>query len=99
MSTLDRPDGTRVVVVNTGCWLRQLHSFEARLDAPKVYVPVFVQSHVLIRRTPDGIDVELWNQPKPADRRLPWMERAAIAGRAPAPVTSTKPVLLSREAV
>jgi hypothetical protein len=99
MSALDRQDGTRIAVVNTGCWLRQLHPFTARLDAPKVYVPVFVQSHVLVRRTPDGLDVELWNQPKAADRRLSWMERAAIAGRAPAPVTSTAPVLIAREVV
>lgn len=99
MSALDRPDGNRIAVVNTGCWLRQLHPFKARLGAPRVYVPVFVQSHVRVSRVQQGLEVELWNRPKPADRRLSWLERAALVGRAPAPITSTAPVLVSREVV
>lgn len=99
MTALDRPDGRRVAVVNTGCWLRQLHSVRAHLHAPRVYVPVYVQSHLVVRRAADGLTVELWNRPKPAERQLPWMERLAIAGRVPARTTTTAPTQLSQEAV
>ena len=70
-------------MVNTGCWLRQLRPVDARLDAPAVFVPEYVQSHVRVRLTPDGLTVELWDHPRPADRRLPFLERAAVAGRLP----------------
>ena len=99
MAMLNHPDGNRTAVVNTGCWLRQLHAVSAHLHAPKVFVPVWVQSHLVVRRSPTGLTVELWNRPKPAVRRLPWMERLAIAGRMPAAITSTAPVLLSEETV
>jgi UDP-2,3-diacylglucosamine pyrophosphatase LpxH len=83
ISTLERADGRSTVIVNTGCWLRQLQPVDALLAAPPVFVPTFVQSHVRLRAGHDGVTVELWDQPKPAGRRLPWMERAAIAGRMP----------------
>jgi hypothetical protein len=81
LSELARADGRTTVIVNTGCWLRQLQAIDARLGAPPVFVSVFVHSHVRIRSSQDGLTVELWNQPKPAEPRLPWIERAAIAGR------------------
>jgi UDP-2,3-diacylglucosamine pyrophosphatase LpxH len=83
MSELARADGRRMVIVNTGCWLRQLQPVEARLGAPPVFVPTFVHTHVRVRAGRDGLAVELWNHPRPAERRLPWIERAAIAGRTP----------------
>jgi hypothetical protein len=42
MSELARADGSRTVIANTGCWLRQLQPVEARLGGPPVYVPTFV---------------------------------------------------------
>jgi len=83
MSELARADGSRTVIANTGCWLRQLQPVEARLGGPPVYVPTFVHTHVRVRAGQDGLAVELWNHPKPAERQLPWMERVAIAGRTP----------------
>jgi hypothetical protein len=83
ISTLTRPDGTQTVIVNTGCWLRQLQPVEAWLGVPPVWVPAFVLSHVRVRSGQDGVMVELWEHPKPAERRLPWIERVAIAGKMP----------------
>jgi UDP-2,3-diacylglucosamine pyrophosphatase LpxH len=97
MSELARADGRRTVIANTGCWLRQLQPVDARLGAPPVFVPRFVHSHVRVRPQPDGLAVELWDHPKPAERRLPWIERAAIAGRTPRqPPAAAAPRLLAR---
>jgi hypothetical protein len=98
ISTLVRADGRATVVVNTGCWLRQLQPVDALLGAPPVFVPAFVHSHVRVRAGQDGLTVELWDQPKPAERRLPWIERAAVAGRMPPqPPASAGPRLLARQ--
>jgi UDP-2,3-diacylglucosamine pyrophosphatase LpxH len=97
ISELARADGRTTVIVNTGCWLRQLQPVEARLGAPPVFVPVFVHSHVRVRSGRDGLTVELWDHPRPAERRLPWIERLAIAGRAPArPAMAAGPRLVAR---
>lgn len=80
---LRRDDETTTVIVNTGCWLRQLHPVPARFGAPHVFVPMFVQTHVRVQRSEEGVVVELWDRPKSAPRTLPWIERAAIAGRIP----------------
>jgi UDP-2,3-diacylglucosamine pyrophosphatase LpxH len=100
LSTVTRPDGTAAVVANTGCWLRQLQPVKPWLDAPPVYVPVFVRTHVRVRAGDGSITVDLWNHPSPAEWKLPWMERAAIAGRGPSrPSVDTGPVLVSRQTV
>jgi hypothetical protein len=97
MSELARADGRRTVIVNTGCWLRQLQPVEARLGGPPVFVPTFVHTHVRVRAGKDGLAVELWNHPRPAERQLPWIERAAIAGRTPdPPPPDAEPRLLAR---
>lgn len=96
MTSMTRADGSAVAVVNPGCWLRQLHPVRARWHAPSVYVPVFVQSHVEISRTPDGLSVQLWNRPKPTTRSLPWLERLAILGRSRRGAVSTQPVMVKR---
>jgi hypothetical protein len=98
ISTLVRADGRVTVIVNTGCWLRQLQPVDALLGAPPVFVPTFVHSHVRVRAAHDGLAVELWDQPKPAGRRLPWIERVAIAGRMPPqPAAAAGPRLLARQ--
>ena len=98
MSKLRRADGRETVIVNTGCWLRQLRPVEARLGGPPVFVPVFVHTHVRVRSGQAGVEVELWEHPKPAERPLPWIERAAIAGRMPSqPPATAEPRLLARQ--
>ena len=100
MSELARADGRRTVIVNPGCWLRQLQPIEARLGAPPVFVPTFVHTHVRVRAGQDGLAVELWNHPKPAERQLSWIERAAIAGRTPSrPPPAAEPQLVARGVV
>jgi hypothetical protein len=100
ISDLGRADGRRTVIVNTGCWLRQLQPVDARLGAPTVFVPTFVNSHVRIRSSQDEVTVELWDHPKPAERRLSWIERAAIIGRTPhQPPVAAEPRLVARHVV
>jgi hypothetical protein len=63
-----------------------------------VFVPAFVHTHLRVRSSPAGLTVELWDHPKPAERRLPWIERAAIAGRTPRqPPPTAGPRLLGRQ--
>jgi hypothetical protein len=100
MSELARADGSRTVIVNTGCWLRQLQPVPAWLGGPPVFVPAYVHSHVRVRWTPGGVSVELWDHPRPAERQLPWIERAAIAGRTPdPPPPDAEPRLMARSVV
>jgi Calcineurin-like phosphoesterase len=76
--------GDRGVVVNSGCWLRQLQPVPARLGAPPVFVSRFVQTHVRVYRSPSSIQVELWEHPRPSEQRLSVAERLAVVGRLPA---------------
>jgi Calcineurin-like phosphoesterase len=99
ISELARADGSRTVIVNTGCWLRQLQPVPAWLGGPPVFVPTFVHSHARVRRGPEGVSVELWDHPRPAERRLPWIERVAIAGRMPPQPPATEPRLVARRTV
>jgi UDP-2,3-diacylglucosamine pyrophosphatase LpxH len=97
LSTLRRTDGRETVIVNPGCWLRQLKPVEAWLRAPPVFVPSYVQTHARVRSSEGGVAVELWEDPKPADRKLPWIERLAIAGRMPnQPPVAPEPRLVAR---
>jgi UDP-2,3-diacylglucosamine pyrophosphatase LpxH len=99
MSELMRADGSGTVIVNTGCWLRQLQPVPAWLGGPPVFVPAYVHSHVRVRWTPEGVSVELWDHPKPAERQLPWIERVAIAGRMPRQPPAAGPRLTARQVV
>jgi Calcineurin-like phosphoesterase len=93
-------DGIRGVLVNSGCWLRQLQPVTARLGAPHVFVGEFVQTHVRVYWSPDGVQVELWEHPRLAPERPPPAERVAIAGRAPrAPDRDQPPRVCARAVV
>ncbi|MGH3476604.1 MAG: metallophosphoesterase [Nocardioidaceae bacterium] len=99
-TSVERHDGRVTALVNTGCWLRQLQAVAARFGAPRVFVPVFVQTHGRVRRTDDGIVVELWSYPKSAPASLPWIERAAAAGRLPHAATGpAAPQIIDRQLV
>jgi hypothetical protein len=75
--------GERGVLVNSGCWLRQLQRVPARLGAPPVFISRFVQTHVRVHRAPAGLEVGLWEHPRPARQRLLLAERLAVLGRLP----------------
>jgi UDP-2,3-diacylglucosamine pyrophosphatase LpxH len=83
MTEFDGRGGWRCALVNSGCWLRQLQPVAARFGAPPVYVGRFVQTHVRVYRTSQGIEVELWEHPRPSPRQLRLGERLAAAGRMP----------------
>jgi UDP-2,3-diacylglucosamine pyrophosphatase LpxH len=87
------------VVVNSGCWLRQLKPIKAHFRGPPVFVPKFVQTHVRVFLSDSSVRVELWEHPKPARVRLRVAERIAILGHLPAqPSEDTEPrVQSSRE--
>jgi UDP-2,3-diacylglucosamine pyrophosphatase LpxH len=81
LTGFDAGDGSRGVLVNSGCWLRQLQPVAARLSAPHVFVGRFVQTHVRVYRSREGVQLELWERPRPTLERPPLAERIAIAGR------------------
>jgi UDP-2,3-diacylglucosamine pyrophosphatase LpxH len=83
LTEFDDRGGRRGVLVNSGCWLRQLQPVAAHLGAPPVYVGRFVQTHVRVHRAQEGIEVELWEHPRPSPQQLRLAERLAIAGRLP----------------
>jgi UDP-2,3-diacylglucosamine pyrophosphatase LpxH len=83
LAEFDGPAGTRGALVNSGCWMRQLQPVTAHLRAPAVFASRFVQTHVRVYRDPAGIQVELWEHPRPSPQRLGVAERVAIAGRLP----------------
>jgi UDP-2,3-diacylglucosamine pyrophosphatase LpxH len=84
LTTLERSDGSRAAIVNSGCRLRQLHPVPARLGLPPVFVSRFVQTHVRVRRAGAETHVELWEHPRPSQQRTRSIERLAIPGRLPA---------------
>jgi Calcineurin-like phosphoesterase len=86
MSDARGPDGGTTVVVNTGCWLRQLRPLKARLGAPSVFVPVFVQTHVRVRAEEADLNVELWEHPRAVDRRFRWIDPLRIIPKGPKPI-------------
>ena len=84
LSRIPRDDGGSAIVVNSGCWLRQLRPVPARFGGPSVYVPGFVQTHARVYLEGAEIRAELWEHPRPATRRLRTAERLAVLGRLPA---------------
>jgi UDP-2,3-diacylglucosamine pyrophosphatase LpxH len=83
LTEFDRGRGSPGALVNSGCWLRQLQPVAAHLGAPPVYVGRFVQTHVRLSRSSEGIEVELWEHPRPSPQRLRAVERLVTAGRRP----------------
>jgi UDP-2,3-diacylglucosamine pyrophosphatase LpxH len=80
----DTRTGTRGAAVNSGCWLRQAHPVRAHLKAPSVFVSRPVLTHARVHLAAAGIEVELWEHPRPCRQNLLAVERLAIAGRLPA---------------
>jgi UDP-2,3-diacylglucosamine pyrophosphatase LpxH len=92
LSEIPREDGDAAIIVNSGCWLRQLQPIHAHFRGPPVFVSKFVQTHVRVFLGDSGVRVELWEHPKPARVRLRTAERIWILGRLPAqPVEDAEP--------
>ncbi|MDP8948898.1 MAG: metallophosphoesterase [Actinomycetota bacterium] len=92
LSEAERPDGRRAVMVNSGCFLRQLQLVSPHLKGPPVFVSKFVLTHVRVFAQDGVLRVELWEQPKPARQRLSRIERLLSWGRRPqGPPPGAKP--------
>ncbi|MGH3148468.1 MAG: hypothetical protein ACRDTR_22025, partial [Rubrobacter sp.] len=92
LTEIERPDGSRVVVANSGCWLRQLQPVSPRFKGPPVYVSKFVLTHVRVYAQDGSLRVELWEQPKPARQSLTRLERlVSWRKRQPQPPPHAKP--------
>ncbi|HEV3475861.1 MAG TPA: metallophosphoesterase [Rubrobacteraceae bacterium] len=92
LAEAQRQDGGRAVMVNSGCFLRQLQPVSPRLKGPPVFVSRFVLTHVRVFAQEGALRVELWEQPKPAQQRLTRLERLLSWGRRPqGPPPGAKP--------
>src|SRR5918995_182406 len=83
LDEVQRPDGSRAVMVNSGCFLRQLQPISPHLKGPPVFVSRFVLTHVRVFAQEGALRAELWEQPRPARQRLSRIERLLSWGRRP----------------
>jgi hypothetical protein len=84
------------VLVNSGCFLRQLQPITPRLKGPPIFVSKFVLTHVRVFAREGKLRVELWEQPKPAGQTLTRIERlVSIGHRPPQPPAGAKPRLVA----
>ena len=83
LSEIERPNGRRCVLVNSGCWLRQLRPVSPRIKGPPVFVSRFVLTHARVSAEDGALRAELWEQPKPARQSLGRIERLLSYGRRP----------------
>jgi UDP-2,3-diacylglucosamine pyrophosphatase LpxH len=92
LAEVERADGRRAVMVNSGCFLRQLQPVSPHLKGPPVFVSKFVLTHVRVFVQEGALRAELWEQPKPAKQRLTRIERLLSWGRRPqGPPPDSKP--------
>lgn len=92
---LERDVGRHAVMVNSGCWLRQLQPVSPHLKGPPVFVSKFVLTHVRVFVRDASLRVELWEHPKPAEQRLTRIERLLSWNRKPPqPPADSKPRVL-----
>lgn len=80
---VEREDGRRCALVNSGCWLRQLQPVSPHLKGPPVFVSKFVLTHVRVMEKNGALRAELWEKPKPAGQSLTRLERLISVGRRP----------------
>jgi UDP-2,3-diacylglucosamine pyrophosphatase LpxH len=94
LDEVEKPGGAHAVMVNSGCWLRQLQPVSPRLKGPPVFVSRFVLTHVRVYVQGSSLRVELWEQPKPAEQQLTRIERLlSLRRRPPQPPADCKPHL------
>jgi UDP-2,3-diacylglucosamine pyrophosphatase LpxH len=91
LDEVEKPGGGHAVMVNSGCWLRQLQPVSPRLKGPPVFVSRFVLTHVRVYVQGSLLRVELWEQPKPAEQQLTRIERLlSLRRRPPQPPPDSK---------
>lgn len=91
LSVVEKPDGGDRVLVNSGCWLRQIQPVRPLVKGPPVFVSKFVLTHARIFVKDGKLRVELWEHPKPAEQHLSRLEKLFSAGRRPhQPVSGSK---------
>jgi len=96
LAETERPDGSKAVLVNSGCFLRQLQPIAPRLKGPSIFVSKFVLTHVRVFVREGKLRVELWEQPKPAGQTLTRIEcLVSIGRRPPQPPADSKPRLVA----
>jgi hypothetical protein len=97
LDEVERPEGRRAVMVNSGCWLRQLQPVSPHVKGPPVFVSKFVLTHVRVYVQGGALYVELWEQPKPAGQHLTRTERLLSWGHRPSqPPADSKPYVQAR---
>ena len=100
LAEMGRPDGRAAVLVNSGCFLRQLQPISPHLKGPPVFVSKFVLTHVRVFVQDGVLRAELWEQPKRARQRLSRIERLLSWGRRPQePTRNTKSRVLASASV
>jgi UDP-2,3-diacylglucosamine pyrophosphatase LpxH len=100
LAEMERTDGSKSVLVNSGCFLRQLQPITPRLKGPPIFVSRFVLTHVRVFAQGEKLRVELWEQPKPAGQTLTRIERlVSIGRRPPQPPAGAKPRLVASATV
>lgn len=100
LDEVERPDGGRSAIVNSGCWLRQLQPVSPYLKGPPVFISKFVLTHARVYLEGSSLRVELWEHPKPAEQRLTRTERLFSWGRRPhQPLAGSKPRVRSAVAL
>jgi UDP-2,3-diacylglucosamine pyrophosphatase LpxH len=100
LDEVQRPDGSRAVMVNSGCFLRQLQPISPHLKGPPVFVSRFVLTHVRVFVRDGRLRAELWEQPKPARQHLSRIERLLAWGLVPSqPPPEAKPRLVASATV
>jgi UDP-2,3-diacylglucosamine pyrophosphatase LpxH len=96
LSEIERQDGRRCTLVNSGCYLRQLQPVSPYLKGPPVFVSKFVLTHVRVFVDNGDLRVELWEQPKPAHQNLTRIERILSTGKRPTqPSPGSKPRIIA----
>jgi hypothetical protein len=94
LTEVNRDDGSHAVMVNSGCFLRQLQPVSPRLKGPPVFVSRFVLTHVRVFARGSELRVELREQPKPATQHLTRMERLLSWNcQPPQPPANSEPVV------
>jgi UDP-2,3-diacylglucosamine pyrophosphatase LpxH len=100
LAEVQRPDGSRAVMVNSGCFLRQLQPVSPHLKGPPVFVSKFVLTHVRVFVQDGRLHAELWEQPKPARQHLSRIEGLLAWGLVPSqPPPDAKPRLVASATV
>jgi UDP-2,3-diacylglucosamine pyrophosphatase LpxH len=83
LTEIERDDGRRAVIVNSGCFLRQLNPISPHRRGPPVFVSRFVLTHARVYVRDGSLHVELWEHPKLARQKLSLIERLLSWWRMP----------------